>query len=122
MTFYFVCGRHLFINYFDVETERSEAVVATDHCAHGILHPTVEEVTFALRQRLYEWPHGVPSGRTQSFRTFAVDGDPLLSLPNVASVLNGVLVLINQVLIDRLANSCDANFVHVFSGTETGMF
>ena len=24
--------------------------------------------------------------------------------------------------IDRLANSCDANFIHVFSGTKTGMF
>jgi hypothetical protein len=37
-------------------------------------------------------------------------------------VLNGVLVLRDQVGIDRLTNSCDSNFVHVFSGTETGMF
>ena len=37
-------------------------------------------------------------------------------------MLNGVLILRYQVGIDRLANSCDANFVHVFSGTQTGMF
>ena len=122
MTFYFVCGRHLFINYFDIETEWPETVVTTDHGAHGILHPTVEEVTFALRQRLYKRPHGVPRRRAQTFRTFAVDGDPLLSLPDIASVLNGVLVLRHQIGIDCLANGCDANFVHVFSGTETSMF
>lgn len=32
------------------------------------------------------------------------------------SVLDGVLVLRNQVGIDRLANSCDANFIHVSKG------
>ena len=107
--------------HLNIEAEGPEAVVAADHRTHGILHPAVEEVSFALRQRLYEWPHGVPSGRTQSFRTFAVDGDPLLSLPNVASVLNGVLVLRNQVGIDRLANGCDAYFAHVLNGTESGI-
>ena len=122
MTFYLGCRGHLFINYFDIETERSEAVVATDHRAHGILHPAVEEVTFALCERFHKRPHGLPRRKTQTFRPFAVDGDPLLSLPDVASVLNGVLVLRYQVRIDRLANSCDANFIHVFSGTKTGMF
>ena len=29
-------------------------------------------------------------------------------------MLNGVLILRYQVGIDRLANSCDANFVHVY--------
>ena len=122
MTFYFVCGRHLFINYFDIETEWSEAVVATDHRTHGIFHPAVEEVAFALCQRLHEWSHGLPCRRAQTIWTFAVDRDPLLSLPDVASVLNRVLVLRDQVGIDRLANSCDSNYVHVSNGSETGMF
>ena len=111
----FCCWQRRFgvFDDFDIETERSETVVATDHRAHGVLHPTVEEVTFALCQRLHERPHGLPRRRAQSFRTFAVNGDPLLSLPDVACVFNGVLILRYQVGIDRLANSCDANFIHV---------
>ena len=110
-----------FFDGFDIETERSEAVVATDHGAHGILHPAVEEVAFALCQRFHKGLHGLPCRGAQTFRTFAVNGYPLLSLPDVTGVLNGVFVLRCQVGIDRLANGCDANLVHVLNGTESGI-
>ena len=44
-----------------------------------------------------------------------------MPLPDVASMLNGVLVLRNQVMIDRLSDSCDANFVHIYC-TASGIF
>ena len=99
------------INHLDIETERAEAVVAADHRAHRVLHPSVVEVALASGQRLHELTHGRPCRRTHPFRLLAVYGDPLLALPDVASVLNRVLVFRHQVLIDRLANSRDSYFV-----------
>ena len=33
-----------------IEAERPEAIVAADHRAHGILHPSIIEVSFASGQ------------------------------------------------------------------------
>jgi hypothetical protein len=38
------------LNDFDVETERPEAVVTTDHGTHGILHPAIVEIAFTPGQ------------------------------------------------------------------------
>ena len=99
-------------NHLNIEAERTEAVVATNHGTHGILHPTVVKVSFTSGQRLYERLHGAPRRRAHTCRTRAVNGNPLLPLPDIASVLDGVLELGHQVWIDRLSNSCYSNFVH----------
>ena len=89
-----------------------EAVIAADHCTHGILHPSVVEVAFTSGQRFHELLHGVPCRRTHPFRLLAINGDPLLAFPDVTGVLNRVFVFRHQVLIDRLANGCDSYFIH----------
>ena len=35
---------------FNIETEWTEAVVAANHCAHGVLHPSIIEVSFSFGQ------------------------------------------------------------------------
>ena len=99
---------------FDVETERAETVVAANHGTHGVLHPAVVEIAFATSQRLDKIAHRVPCGRAKVLRALAVDGRPLLTLADVAGMLDGIFVFRHQVGIDRLTNGRDANFVHRF--------
>ena len=44
----------LIIDCLNIETERTETVVATNHCTHRILHPTIVEIALSLGQRLNE--------------------------------------------------------------------
>ena len=46
----------------EVETKWSKSVIAADHGAHGILHPVVIEVAFALCQLFDEVLHACPCG------------------------------------------------------------
>ena len=100
------------LHHFNIEAEWSETVIAADHCAHGVLHPAIIEVPFTSCQRFHELPHGIPCSRTHPFRTFAILGNPLLSLFDIACVLDGILILFHQVWIDRLAYGSDSYFVH----------
>ena len=106
--------------HFEIEAEGAEAVVATDHGAHGILHPAVVKVTFASGQRLNELTHGGPSRGTQALRTGSVDGYPLLAHADIAGMLDGVLILRHQVGIDGLADGGDSYFVHLITLDVTG--
>ena len=102
----------LFLNsyHFNVETHRSEAVVATDHGAQGILHPSVIEVSLATGQRLDEFLHGAPGRRTHPFRTLTVHRNPFLSLQHIASVFDRVLIFRHQIRIRSLPDGCDSDF------------
>ena len=85
-----------------IETDRAETVVTTYHCTHRILHPAIVEITLASCQRLCKRPDAIPCRRAHAFGHPTVDGHPLLTNPNIARVLNGILVFGNQVLILRL--------------------
>ena len=37
-------------NDLNVETERTEAVIAADHGTHGVFHPAIVEITFSFGQ------------------------------------------------------------------------
>ena len=111
-TFHFALARWS-VDDFDVEAEGTEAVVAADHRTHGVLHPAIVEVAFASGERFHKLLHGVPRRRTHAFRAFAVDGNPLLALDDIAGVLNRILVFRHEVGIDRLADGGDSYFVHV---------
>ena len=100
-------------NHFQVEAERTEAVIATDHGTHGVLHPAIIEVAFAPGQGLYELPHGGPGRWAHALGTLAVQGYPLLAFPYITGVLDWVFVLGHQVVIDALPDGGDADFVHV---------
>ena len=109
---YGVKGLRIVLKGFKIEAYGTEAVVAADHGAHGVLHPAVEEVALATSQGLHEGPHHIPGGRAQARRALTVDGDPLLSDADVAGVLDGVLILRHQVVIDGLAHSGNADLIH----------
>ena len=95
-----------------VETERTEAVITTDHGTHRILHPAIVEVPLTFGQRLYKLPHGAPGRGTHAFGALTIFRDPLLTLPDIASVLNGILILCHEVRIDRLTYGCNSDFIH----------
>ena len=116
----------LFDNHLQIEADRTEAVVTTDHRTHGILHPTVvifngsvrgnfsfsEKVALTTCKRLYERTNGVPCRRTEAIWTLAVNRNPLLPYPHIARMLDGILVFRHQVLIFRLSHRCYSNLVH----------
>ena len=99
---------------FNIETERTEAVVAADHCTHGILHPAVIEIALATGQGFHKLSHGRPCRRTHAIWTSPVNRNPLLTLFDIASMFDGVLVFLHQVRINGLADSSNAYFVHAF--------
>ena len=107
----------LFVNDLNIEAEWPESVITTDHRTHGVLHPTVKEIAFTLSQWLNKLLHRFPGRWTHTFRALPIYGNPLLALPDIASVLNGILIFFHQVVINRLANSCDADFIHLFEVT-----
>ena len=101
----------LFVDGFYIKGERSEAIVATNHGAHRILHPSVVEVATALRQGFDELAHRQPCRGAQAFRAFPVDGCPRLSLLDVAGMLEGVLVFGDEVGVGRLAEGRYLHFL-----------
>ena len=96
-------------NYLQIETERAEAVVATNHGAHGVLHPAVVEVAFAPGKGLYELPHGGPGRWAHAIWTFTVNRNPLLTFQHVTGVLDGVFVFLHEVVINGLPDGSDAD-------------
>ena len=110
------------VNHFNVETERTKTVIAANHCTHRVLHPSVEEVAFALGQRLHKRPHGFPCRWTHSFRALTVDRNPLHTSADITGMLNGILVLFHQVGIDRLTNGGDTYLVHYNLLTRSATF
>ena len=95
----------------DIEGERAETVIAADHGAHGILHPAIVEIAFSVGQGFHELPHGGPCRGAHARGAFAVHGDPLLALPYVARMGDGVLVPGHQIRIDRLPDCRDSYLV-----------
>ena len=89
---------------FDVETDRAEAVVAADHGAVRILHPSVVEVSAALGQVPDKILHCLPGLRAETVRAFAVNADPRLALTNITTVLYRVLVFCHKVSVLCLAD------------------
>ena len=109
-------NRPSLFDYINIETERTEAIVTTYHCTHGILHPPIVKVALATSQRLHKLTHGIPSGRTHPSWAFAVYGYPLLSLSYIACMLNGILKLLHQIRIDSLADGSDSYLIHNHGG------
>jgi hypothetical protein len=107
-------------DHFEIETKGAETIVTTDHGAHRILHPAIVEVAFASGQCLHELTHGRPGRRTQTLRTGAIDGYPLLAHADIARMLDGVFVFRHQVGIDGLADGGDSDFVHLTVAIVTG--
>ena len=102
-------------DYFYIEAERAEAVVAAYHGAHGVLHPSVVEITLASGQRLYKLLHGAPGGRAHTLWTFTINRNPLLTFFYIAGMLYGILVFLHKVGIYRLPNSRNSYLIHLFA-------
>ena len=107
-----LAGRRYIFDDFEIETERTEAVVATDHSTHGIAHPAIVEVAFSLCERLRKRTNSLPCRRAETIGALGVGGYPLLPLPDVTGMFDGILVLSHQIVIDSLTNGSNANFVH----------
>ncbi len=56
----------------------------------------------------------MPGRGAHSFGALAILRDPLMPLPHVTSMLDGVLIPCHQVWIDRLSYGCNSHFVHTF--------
>ncbi len=115
MLFADVIERHLSIvlfNGFDIETDRSKAVVAADHCAVWVLHPAVKEVALAPCKRFHKLTHSLPSLQTQALGTFAVNAYPHLAFAHIAGVFNGVLVQRHKVVVLHFSDGCNFYFFH----------
>ena len=97
---------------FQVKANWSKTIITANHGTHGVLHPPIEKVPLATSQRLHELTHRVPCRRTHALRLLPIDGNPLLSLPDIAGMLYRVLVFRHQVLIDGLAQGCDSYLFH----------
>ena len=107
-------AEELLVYGFQVEGERAEAVVAADHGAHGVFHPAVKEVALAVGKGFNKGFHGIPGGKAYSIRSLSIFRYPLLALPDIAGVLDGVLIFCHQVRIGCLADGCDFDFVHAW--------
>ena len=79
-------------NDLDIETEWTKTVIATNHGAHWVFHPSIIKIAFSFDQRLYELPHGRPCRRTHPIGTLAIDGNPFLAHFYITGMLNGILV------------------------------
>ncbi len=58
------------LNHFYIKAEWSKSVVATDHGAHGILHPAVVKIAFAFGEGFNEFTHRRPCRRAHPFGAF----------------------------------------------------
>lgn len=97
---------------FEQETDGSEAVVATDHCAVGVLHPTIVKVAPTLGQLPDKPTHTIPSAVAHRFRLLGIVGNPLLPYLYVAGVKNRIFIKLLQIFIVRFANGCNSYIVH----------
>ena len=95
-----------FINNFYIEAEWTKAVIATNHGAHRVLHPTVKEVAFTPGKHFHKLAHGAPCRRAHALGTLVVDANPLLALHHVAGMFDVVFIFRHQVLVDRLTYGC----------------
>ena len=50
----------LSVNYFQIETYRPESVIARNHCAHRLFHPSVKKVAFSGGQVFNKFTHRAP--------------------------------------------------------------
>lgn len=74
-----------------------------------IPHPAVIEIALATSQSLNKGAHRFPSALTHAVRTLTVYRCERLPHTDVASMLDGILVLHHQVGVNRLAHSRDAH-------------
>ena len=74
------------------EAHGAEAVVAADHGGMGIFHPAVVEVAAAGGELLHKPPHRLPRTVAESIGFLSAHRDPVVALPHLARVLDGVLV------------------------------
>ena len=73
----------------------------------GVLHPAVVEVAAAAGEFLYELPHAPPRAVAKPFGLGAVVGDKHLTYAHFARVLDGVLIQLHEVFVDRPAYDRD---------------
>ena len=109
-----LAGRRYIFDDFEIETERTEAVVATDHSTHGIAHPAIVEVAFSLCERLRKRTNSLPCRRAETFGALGVGGYPLLPLPDVTGMFDGILVLSLKVFVVGLADGCNLDVEHLW--------
>ena len=96
-------------NGFEIERDGAEAVVTGNHGRIGILHPSIIEIALATGQSLDKGAHRFPCALAQAVGALRVTGDTRLSQTDVTSVLDGILVLLHEVMIDRLPHGRDAH-------------
>ena len=84
-----------------IETHRTEPVVARDHGAVRILHPSVKEIPAAAGELESERLDHAPRGFAEAVGTLPILRDVNLAELHIACVLDRVLVPLRQVRIFR---------------------
>ena len=102
---------HLFFNTLDKETHRTEPVIAANHGAIGILHPSVKKIALAPCQCLHKLTHRLPRLIAHPFGFLPLPAHPSHPLLQVASMLYNVFIHRLQILVVRFPNSC---YLHIF--------
>ena len=102
----------LLLYAFEEEAYGAEAVVAAYHGAVGIAHPSVVEIALSPTQRFDKALHALPCAVAHPLGHSATLRQPFLSLTDIASVLDWVLVLGLKVFIVCFANGSNLYIVH----------
>ena len=103
----------LLIDSLDIEGDGTEAVVAANHGAHRVFHPTAIEIALTIGEGDDEGLHRLPRGGAETIGALTVDRDPYLLWQDVAGMFNLVLVLLDEVEIDTAADYSYANIFHI---------
>lgn len=74
------------------KTDWAEAVVATNHGTLGIFHPAIIEIAATLGQRFHKLAHRLPSFVAKAIWLGTIDTNPALTLADIASVLDRILI------------------------------
>ena len=75
----------------------------------GIAHPSVIEIALTTRQRLDKGAHGLPCAIAQALGALRANRDERLPHLDVTGMLNGILILLHEIAIDRATHGGDAH-------------
>ena len=99
-------------HHLQIKTHGSESVVAGDHGAQGVAHPSVEEVAAAGGEVFHERAHRFPGGVAEALRLAGIFRNPAAADGDVAGVLDGVFVDGHEVGVFRPADCGYLDFFH----------
>lgn len=103
-------------HHLQIKTHGSESVVAGDHGAQGVAHPSVEEVAAAGGEVFHERAHGFPGGVAEALRLAGIFRNPAAADGDAAGVLDGVFVDGHEVGVFRPADCGYLDFFHFDRG------